>query len=126
MENELGNLIKKLEEYENKYGKYYLRYLSYKGDKSLEFNIEGKNTFFKFIQDLKKIKPIKEYDTIRKLNYEVELLNSIDIGYIEFLIIIKKSIVKGEWFDVINNFLNLERRYNILQEKLYYSIINII
>lgn len=126
MEKELEPLIKELKEYENKYGKDYLKFFKERGNKRLQFNIEGKEKFFKVIQDLKKIKPIKEYEHIKKLKYEAELLNSVDIGYIQFLIIIKKSIVKGEWFDVINNFLNLERRYNILQEKLYYSIINII
>lgn len=126
MEQELGELIKELREYENKYGKYYLKFFKDRGNKTLEFNIEGKKKFLKVIQELKRIKPINEYDNIKKLKYEGEVLSSIDIGYIEFLIIIKKSIVKGEWFDAINNFLNLEKRYNILQEKLYYSIINII
>lgn len=57
---------------------------------------------------------------------KAELLDNLDLGYIKLFIVIKKSIVKGEWFDVINNFLNLAKQYNILQEKLYYSIINII
>ncbi|MDY6226535.1 MAG: hypothetical protein SPH93_02470 [Clostridium sp.] len=126
MGKELEVLIRELEEYENKYGKEYLEFFKDRGDKTLEFNIDGKKKFLKVIQELKKIKPIEEYENIKKINYEGELLDNLDIGYIKLFIVIKKSIVKGEWFDVINNFLNLAKQYNILQEKLYYSIINII
>ena len=122
----LKGLIAELEEYEKRYGKEYWTFFEDRGNEKLEFNIEGKKVIFKFIEKLKGIKPIKEYENIKKLNYEGEIINTLDIGYIEFLIMIKKSIIKGEWFEVINNFLNLERRYNILQEKLYYSIINIL
>lgn len=126
MGKELEVLIRELEEYENKYGKEYLEFFKDRGDKTLEFNIDGKKKFLKVIQELKKIKPIEEYENIKKINYEGELLDNLDLGYIKLFIVIKKSIVKGEWFDVINNFLNLAKQYNILQEKLYYSIINII
>ncbi|MGN0027770.1 MAG: hypothetical protein ACI33I_12325 [Clostridium sp.] len=126
MEKGLEVLIRELEEYENKYGRDYLEFFKDREDKTLEFNIEGKKKFLKVIQELKKIKPIKEYENIKKIKYEGELLDNLDIGYIKLFIVIKKSIVKGEWFDVINNFLNLAKQYNILQEKLYYSIINII
>ena len=115
MEKELKVLIEDLEEYEKKYGKDYWVFFEDRGNENLEFNIEGK-----------KIKPIKEYENIKKIKYEGEIIDTLDIGYIKFLIMIKKSIIKGEWFDVISNFLNLEKRYNILQEKLYYSIINIL
>ena len=125
MGKELEVLIRELEEYENKYGKEYLEFFKDRGDKTLEFNIDGKKKFLKVIQELKKIKPIEEYENIKKINYEGELLDNLDLGYIKLFIVIKKSIVKGEWFDVINNFLNLAKQYNILQEKLYYSIINI-
>ena len=126
MGKELEVLIRELEEYENKYGKEYLEFFKDRGDKTLEFNIDGKKKFLKVFQELKKIKPIEEYENIKKINYEGELLDNLDLGYIKLFIVIKKSIVKGEWFDVINNFLNLAKQYNILQEKLYYSIINII
>lgn len=126
MGKELEVLIRELEEYENKYGEEYLEFFKDRGDKTLEFNIDGKKKFLKVIQELKKIKPIEEYENIKKINYEGELLDNLDLGYIKLFIVIKKSIVKGEWFDVINNFLNLAKQYNILQEKLYYSIINII
>lgn len=60
MGKELEVLIRELEEYENKYGKEYLEFFKDRGDKTLEFNIDGKKKFLKVIQELKKIKPIEE------------------------------------------------------------------
>ena len=103
MEKELKVLIEDLEEYEKKYGKDYWVFFEDRGNENLEFNIEGKKAISKAIERLKKIKPIKEYENIKKIKYEGEIIDTLDIGYIKFLIMIKKSIIKGEWFDVISN-----------------------
>jgi len=125
--NELNKLVEELINYENIYIEDYWKFYNIREHSELEFNVEGKKIFFKTLDGLKNIKPIREHDIIKKISTEEERRKVIiEDDYLYLLIIIKKSVIKGEWFDAINSFLNLERSYNILQEKLYYSIINII
>lgn len=123
---ELNKLYEDLINYEKIYGDVYWKCYEVRADSNQEFNIEGKRLFFRIIDVLKEIKPIGEHDIIKKLKTEEKRKVILEDDYLYLLVMIKKSVIKGEWFDAINSFLNLERSYNILQEKLYYSIINMI
>lgn len=126
MKNKLDIIIESLVMYENKFLSTYWELYDNRNDDKLDFNIEGRKIFLNTIEELRKIRPISDYKIIKDLKYEGEKFRVLDLDYLKSLLIIKKLIIKGEWFDVINNFLNLNKNYNILQEKLYYNIINII
>ena len=46
-----------------------------------------------------------------------------EMEYMKYLIMIKKHIVNEDWYQAIQWFIKLYERFDIMQKKIYYSII---
>ena len=63
---------------------------------------------------------------MRTLKYPEGQILVLGDEYINYILEISEHMLKNEWYEVINSFYNLHINFNILQEKIYYKIINLI
>lgn len=93
-------------------------------------NDECKKEFFNFIEEYKKIKPFTMIEFVKYNRFNEDRLSCIFMAYsmkqIKYLGKIKVSILKENWYDVLENIIELYRAYDLLEPKIYYSIIDIL
>lgn len=86
-----------------------------------------KEIFLKFIKIFSSLKPIKNKDFIKVNKFNDDKLGCILIEYkmnhIKFLTKIKKNLLKENWYKALENLSELDRAYDLLDIKIYYSII---
>ena len=93
-------------------------------------NKEYKREFFLFIEELKKIKPYSSKEYVKYNKFEENMLSCIFADYrmyhIQLLTKIKKCILKEDWKMVLEFVSELDRGCELLDNKIYYSIIEIL
>lgn len=119
-------ILEEIIEYRNDFICDFLNNQESKDNINLEINIVGKKLFIKIIKNLKSIEPITDYEIMRTLKYPEGQILVLGDEYINYILEISEHMLKNEWYEVINSFYNLHINFNILQEKIYYKIINLI
>lgn len=93
-------------------------------------NEECKKEFFNFIEKLKEIKPFSNEEYINYNKFSENKLSCIFVDYrmyyIKYLTDLKKWMLKENWKNVLKSVSELDRACEILNKKIYYSIINIL
>lgn len=93
-------------------------------------NDECKKEFFNFIEEYKKIKPFTMIEFVKYNRFNEDRLSCIFMAYsmkqIKYLGEIKLSILKENWYNALENIIELYRAYDLLEPKIYYSIIDIL
>lgn len=133
---ELKKLMKKLYNQEKKYGEYLYKYGEYENKQILEINIESKAVLKEFIKELKNI---GAYTCSEEYIYKIKLKNKFvryndyvydngigHMDYIKKLTKIKLFIIKGLYFNAVNELINFEHEYDILLKSKYENIIKLI
>lgn len=99
----------------------------------LEINLDNeeyKKEFINFIENLKNIKPLtnEEYIKYNKFNedYSTCLFVDTKMVHLKALMKIKKYILKDNWYKVLDSLIKLDRSYDLLEKKVYYSLIEIL
>lgn len=126
MNKKLIWILEEIIEYRNDFICDFLNNQESKDNINLEINIVGKKLFIKIIKNLKSIEPITDYEIMRTLKYPEGQILVLGDEYINYILEISEHMLKNEWYEVINSFYNLHINFNILQEKIYYKIINLI
>lgn len=101
--------------------------------KSIEIDLddeEYKKEFFIFIEKLREIKPFDNEEYVKYNKFNDKKLSCIFVNYrmnhIKYLTEIKKYILEENWYMVLESISELDRGCEILSEKIYYSIIDVL
>lgn len=99
-------------------------------EKHKDDNKDCKEIFLKFIKIFSSIKPMKNKDFVKGNKFNDDELGCILIEYkmnhIKFLTEIKKNLLKENWHKALENLSELDRAYDLLDRKIYYSIIDLL
>lgn len=125
--SKLQEIIQEMMAYDEKYNNDFWEGFSKKSkvkNGEREYNKKGKLLFQRSITRLKEITP---YDDREKLKRKYRVTNVLyeddEMEYMKYLIMIKKHIVNEDWYQAIQWFIKLYERFDIMQKKIYYSII---